>query len=269
MQCTSSATCNGAECVETNVWGVNVCGKPASNPPPSNPPPSNPPPTTPPGTPTPNPDTEGPKVTITSPAANALVAASLTVSASVTDNVGVARVDVLVNDVTLGSRTAGPFDFALVLKPGLQLIKVVGYDAWGNKGEATISVSVQSGSTSSPTPVAPTPGQTGSGIYGDACVGPKSCQSGMCALDSATNQQFCTQACNALSPCPASADCVATSNGSSVCAPKAGTLGSTPGKTRPSDQMTCSVGERVGLGDLLGGLFALGLLALLRRRRSR
>lgn len=269
MQCTSSATCNGAQCVETDVWGLNVCGKPAAPPPPSNPPPSNPPPTNPPpsGTPTPNPDLEAPKVTITSPAANALVPASLTVKATVTDNLGVTRVDVLVNDQTLGSRTAAPYDFALVLKSGLQLIKVVGYDAWGNKGEATISVSVQSGSSPSVTPDPTAPAAPGAGIFGDACVSPQNCQSGMCALDSATSQQFCTQACSAANPCPASGECVATGNGSSVCAPRLGSLPAVPGgKTRPAEAMTCAVGT-ASSSDALLGLVLLGLAVLRLRRR--
>jgi MYXO-CTERM domain-containing protein len=261
LQCASASDCSGGECVPTNVWGLNVCGKPtASAPPPTNPP-TNPPP---PGTPTPNPDVELPKVTITSPAASALISSPVTVKATVTDNIGVARVDVLVNDAVLGSRTSAPYDFVLVLKTGLQLIKVVGHDQWGNKGEASITVTVQG---SSPTP-SPSPTAPGAGQFGDLCVTPQNCQSGMCALDSATQQQFCTQACTSYSPCPSSAECVGTSNGSSVCAPKVGSSLATPGKQiRPADQMTCSVGATTSLGDGLGGLLGLGLLLALRRRR--
>jgi hypothetical protein len=203
----------------------------------------------------------------------ALVPASLTVQTTVTDNLGVSRVEVLVNDLVIGSRTSAPYDFALVLKTGLQLIKVVGYDAWGNKGEASITVTVQAGATPAPTPSPSpdpgTPGQTGVGQFGDLCVTPKNCQSGMCAVDSVTSQQFCTRLCTSQNPCPSSAECVATSNGSSVCAPRLGNAApATPGGTqiRPADQMTCSLGGS-GIGDGLGSLLGLGLLLVLRRRR--
>jgi hypothetical protein len=194
----------------------------------------------------------------------AQVPTSITLKTTVTDNVGVTRVDVLVNDAVMASRTSPPFDFPLVLKAGQQQIKVVGHDAWGNKGEASVTVSAVGGSVE---PTAPT---AGAGLFGDPCSGPTSCASGMCAVDAATGQQFCTQACGPALGCPSWGECATTSNGSQVCVPGSSQGGAKPaGKTgRVADSMSCSLAASPADGL---GTFAplLALLALLRRRSLR
>ena len=57
------------------------------------------------------------------------------------------------------------------------------------------------------------------GAVGHACEHNAECDSGMCAVDSATDQTFCTELCERASGCPSGFACVDIGGGVSVCGP--------------------------------------------------
>lgn len=85
-------------------------------------------------------DTMAPTVAITSPAESANVSGSVTITTTVSDNVGVVRVEFFADGVSLGSVTAAPFRKALntaTLTNGAHVLTAVAYDAAGNSATAT------------------------------------------------------------------------------------------------------------------------------------
>jgi len=86
------------------------------------------------------PDTTAPVVTITAPADAATVSTStVTVTGSVTDNVGVTSV--YINDVTsVALKPDGTFAAVVTLNEGANTIKVTAFDAAGNKAEKSVTV---------------------------------------------------------------------------------------------------------------------------------
>ncbi len=71
----------------------------------------------------------------------------------------------------------------------------------------------------------PVPG----GALGDACEGNADCDSGLCAVDSGSDQTFCTQLCDGTSGCPSGFSCEPVGGGMSVCSPGGGTMGTGTG----------------------------------------
>lgn len=97
----------------------------------------------------PVPDTTKPTVSITSPASSASIPAGVvTVNATATDNVGVTKVEFFVGNSTtpIVTDTSSPYSSgtSITLAAGSHTIKVVGYDAAGNKGEASVTITVTS-----------------------------------------------------------------------------------------------------------------------------
>lgn len=81
-----------------------------------------------------------PTVAITSPAANATVTGSVTVSASASDNVGVTRVEYYVNGALAATDTQSPYQFswdAGSLASGNYTLSAKAYDAAGNVGTSS------------------------------------------------------------------------------------------------------------------------------------
>jgi len=98
--------------------------------------------------PPPNGDITPPTVAITSPRTGATVVrhGTVTVTATATDDVGVARVEFWVNKVLVQSVVAAPYtsSFSTSGKPGAQYrIDAVAYDAAGNKATATSTVTAK------------------------------------------------------------------------------------------------------------------------------
>ena len=88
-----------------------------------------------------------PSVSISSPGNNARVSDTVLISASATDNVGVDKVELLVDGVLHSTVTAEPYQFSLdtkTLLPGAYSITAKAYDAAGNIGTTTISLNVVS-----------------------------------------------------------------------------------------------------------------------------
>lgn len=97
----------------------------------------------------PGPDTTPPTVEITSPAANAIVAGVVTISARVTENVGVEEVRFYAGTTLLGVDGIAPYDWlwnTTTHGAGAVQLQVVAADLAGNTGEGRIAVTVTSGS---------------------------------------------------------------------------------------------------------------------------
>jgi chitodextrinase len=80
-------------------------------------------------------DTTAPAVNVTSPANGATLAGATTIVAAATDNVGVTKVEFLVDGQLQGTDTTSPYSFALdttTLSDGAHVIVAKAYDAVGN-----------------------------------------------------------------------------------------------------------------------------------------
>jgi hypothetical protein len=82
-------------------------------------------------------DTTAPTATVTAPTAGATVAGTVTLSANASDNVGVTRVDFLVDGAVAGSDTTAPYSVSwssLAVGNGSHTLVAVAYDAATNAG---------------------------------------------------------------------------------------------------------------------------------------
>jgi thermitase len=94
---------------------------------------------------TPPADTLPPSVLINSPGNGATVSGTVVVDVLADDNVGVVKVDLLVDGLNYASDTASPYSFAWdasALANGLHTLEVVASDAAGNSASATIQVTL-------------------------------------------------------------------------------------------------------------------------------
>lgn len=200
---------------------------------------------------------------ITSPVSGSFTGTSVTIRATVTDNTGLRKVELRVDNIVLASRTSGPFTFNVVLKPGARVIKVTGRDNYGLESHATVRITVSSSSSTkpaAPTPPSPSPSLGG---FGTTCSGPDQCSSKLCATDMALQRSYCTQDCSQKA-CPSGSGCFSSSGGMQICAPL--TAGAPDGDANTFQGSGCSVGATHGgaLPALL--LLLLGLLFSRRRR---
>jgi thermitase len=100
-------------------------------------------------------DSTPPATAIASPTGGT-VTGTVTVSASASDNVGVTRVELRVNGVTVGTDTTGPYQWSwnsASVPNGVVQLTAAAFDAAGNsKVSAPVSVTVSNGSTGDTTP---------------------------------------------------------------------------------------------------------------------
>ncbi|SDD10423.1 Serine protease, subtilisin family [Massilia sp. PDC64] len=91
-------------------------------------------------------DTTAPLASIAAPLANSSVSGLVSVSVNASDNVGVARVDLMVNGTVVASDTAAPYGFSwdsTGVANGMASLVAVAYDAAGNAGQsAAVAVNV-------------------------------------------------------------------------------------------------------------------------------
>lgn len=91
-------------------------------------------------------DTTAPLAAIAAPLGSSTVSGSVPVSVNVSDNVGVARVDLKVNGTVVATDSAAPYSFSwnsAGVANGMAALVAVAYDAAGNAGaSATVSVNV-------------------------------------------------------------------------------------------------------------------------------
>jgi hypothetical protein len=99
-------------------------------------------------------DTENPTVAVSSPAAGSTVTGTVTIAAHASDNVGVARVEFIVNGTVAGTDTSSPFEFAwdtTSVANGSHLIEARAFDAAGNSATSAgvaVTVNNSAGGTS-------------------------------------------------------------------------------------------------------------------------
>jgi MYXO-CTERM domain-containing protein len=215
------------------------------------------------GTTTPPGDTEAPKVTITTPAGGAKLGPTFALKAAITDNTGVTKAEAAVDGNVVAMVSSAPYDFTVSLAAGQHTLVVNGYDAAGNKGSASVLVTVEAGTTAPPVPVTPSTPTPGS--FGATCVTSADCSSKLCGQDTETSTKFCTAACDPNGdPCPGGASCYPTNSTQHVC----GTPVSPSLQADPDGRLVggCAVAgaDSDSLLLVLLGLFGLFVL----RRRS-
>ncbi len=208
-------------------------------------------------------DTTAPTVSITSPADGATVGTTLNVHAAATDDTAVTQVELRVDAKLAQTLTATPYSFQVSLAVGTSALQVTAYDAAGNKGYDTATVTVQAGGPSGPA--------TAPGAFGEACAKATQCISSLCLTDAQAGTGYCTQACDDATACPTGYACGSSSIASfDICAipaiDRAHTAGGDLGG--PTLLGGCAVGG-ADRGLPLAPLLALLLLLILRRRRGR
>jgi hypothetical protein len=94
-------------------------------------------------------DTQAPAVSITAPAAGTTVSATVSVNATASDNVGVTRVDFLLDGVVQSSDSSSPYSWSwnsAASSNGVHVLLAKAYDAANNAGTAAgVSVTVSNG----------------------------------------------------------------------------------------------------------------------------
>lgn len=99
-------------------------------------------------------DVTVPAVTISSPANGASVSGTVSISATATDNIGVTKMEVLIDGTLIAQGTSGSISSSWDTRTktdGSHTIQVRAYDAANNTGSATISVSVSNSTTADST----------------------------------------------------------------------------------------------------------------------
>ena len=108
-------------------------------------------------TPPPAEDTQAPAVSITSPAAGATVSGTSTVTVSATDNLGVTRVELVIDGVVVGTSTAAPYSFSwdtTAASNGSHTLQARAFDAALNRA-ASVEVTVTVDNSTPPPNTAP------------------------------------------------------------------------------------------------------------------
>jgi uncharacterized protein (TIGR03382 family) len=241
-------------------------------------------------------------VSISAPGNGATVASSFGVTATVTSSAGVQKAELLLDGNVAQTVTSQPYNFSLTnVAAGSHQVTVRGTGTDGGTGQASITVTVQAGTTPITGCSAQNPCQTGyscvngqcvaqqptsgctsssdcvagfqcvdsmcvptlsSGATGSACTHNSDCDSGMC-VDGDTDHGFCTEECSNDHDCPSGATCQSIA-GMSLCGPPVATGN---GATDDGPAMT---GGCQASGSAAGSSSALALLllglALFRRR---
>lgn len=101
----------------------------------------------------PPPDTQPPTVSLIFPSAGSTVSGSVNVAANATDNVAVAKVDLLVDGNLSSSDTSSPYSFtwnSAGVANGTHILTANAYDTSNNLSSAPITVNVSNGDTTPP-----------------------------------------------------------------------------------------------------------------------
>jgi hypothetical protein len=231
--------------------------------------------TTPPPAPPPAPpsDAQPPAVAITAPASGQTVTASFTVQATITDNVAVTSAELSIDGKLVASLQAAPWSFAIAGQAaGAHTVRLTALDAAGNKGEAMVAVTVQTGSNPDPAP-SPNPNPSPNpapapGGFGAPCKTASDCAGALCAIDRVSKLQYCTATCAVGgASCPLGATCYPDGSGGAFCGPPATPGPSAPGATPDEEMLVGSCSAAPGVAGAQGFLLPLLLAALLALRR--
>jgi hypothetical protein len=211
-----------------------------------------------------------PSVLITSPERNALVPVGTPIVATITDDSPIVKVELIINNVVMGSKSGPPFNFVIPSNAplGEASIELKATDSWDNESGHRITVFIGTGDEE--------PCDNGScpegkscasdnlcysdavgtvGALGDFCADNETCDSGVCAT--IAEESRCSQSCNAETSCPDGFEC----RGDTACWP----IGD-----KGSDSGLCSLsGSGSGALSTIGFLFLAIMLAGRRRRSHR
>lgn len=193
-------------------------------------------------------DKTPPTVQILQPQDGAEVAPGFEVTVSADDDVGVAKVDLVVDGSVLQTDSAAPWEFGTPanLPEGEHRIEALASDNRGNQQGSAISVFVR-GAPQSPT-----------GGLGAECTVDEECSSGVCGSDGSVSR--CIIDCSDAAPCPDDFECVEAEGSSSVCWPN--------GKSDVGNVMGgCRIGVPARTDPTSLPLITFVLVARARRRR--
>lgn len=208
-----------------------------------------------------------PTVQITSPMANATgLPMGFPIQAQIEDDIGVATVELRIDNQLIDTKTAKPYAWAAPasLGQGSHMIEITAYDFSGTAAKQMISATLGNscvGDSDCPSGNVCLQGRCvlgggAQGGLGTTCGGNADCSSGQCANDGA-GTQLCVEACDpALAACPSGFECLGNT-GAAVCWPSA-------------SEGICNVGANGG-GKAAPTFLLLGIAALWitrRRRRS-
>ena len=194
----------------------------------------------------PPPDTQNPVVNIVSPAAGEQVRQNFSVRVKATDDVGLASVELFLDDKSQGKKSSGEASFELTeVQVGQRALVAEAKDAVGNISRAKLLVTVF-------------PPRA----YGAKCKEHLDCKSVLCAGDPYQNTRFCTVECQLnTSGCPQEAPCLPVAGASlHVC-------GQPLVMTDSEDDSSCSITGDLS-GSTLPGILLLALILWGRRRRE-
>jgi len=196
-------------------------------------------------------DGAGPSVSFLKPLDRAAVASTFSVLLDAADDVTILDVELYVDGKLRSTAEGAPYRFDVRnLTTGAHVLEAVARDGAGHSTTARIEVTVTRSTA--------TPGDDGRSSQFDTCETDADCGGGICALDAATEQRFCTRACDVQADdCPGTSSCVSTGT-IAVCAPDLALDGGEP--------RGCSVG---GSGGASGAALVLLALLLVARRRLR
>jgi len=111
-------------------------------------------------------DSSAPSTSVTSPSGGTTVTGLVAIDVAASDNVGVARVDLLVNGVKLGSDTTAPYGFSWDSKAvadGNVNLTAHAYDAAGNSSSHSVTVKVANSVASPDQPITNDGGESSTG----------------------------------------------------------------------------------------------------------
>jgi len=190
--------------------------------------------------------------------------AGFPVQAQINDDVGVAKVELRIDNVLIATKEKSPWAFTAPMNTtdGTHQIELTAYDFSGTTAKKMIMATVGSACTTADECPANNVcvqgrcvlGGGAAGGLGTTCTNNSDCSSNQCAGDGAGNQ-FCVESCDpAGAACPDGFDCLGNP-GSAVCWPGA-------------EEGVCNVGAN-GHGKAAPTFLLIGLAAIfvLRRRR--
>jgi subtilisin family serine protease len=155
----------------------------------------------------PEPDTEAPSVAVIDPPTGEEVSGTITILAEAFDNIGVSRVDLLVDGGFVSSDTVSPHEWAFDttdLADGPCTISAMAYDAAGNSAEsALVQVTVDN---SAPPPECLSNSECDDGLF---CTGAETCDSnGVCQVGGeACPGQLCSESDDTCVDCLSNSQC--------------------------------------------------------------
>ncbi len=170
-----------------------------------------------------------PTIVIETPLANSQVTPGFVVRAAVTDNQGVASVEMLIDNVAYATLQTPPYAFnaPLTIAQGTHTVTIRATDTINSQGTATVTVIVGDPCNDNDDCSAQgtdlvcvdgrcVPGQNTPGGLGSLCNSPTECVSGLCATKDGENR--CVENCDlAADACPDGFACLSNGAGGGLC----------------------------------------------------